>query len=58
MGQKCYPSGGNKVLEIIGYVLLVVGIILLFCSMPGWVWTALIGLVLIVAGFLLIRFGK
>lgn len=55
LSQKCYPSGNAKLFSIIGYILLTIGIILLFVSLPGWVWVALIGVALIVAGFLLLR---
>lgn len=55
MRQKCFPSGNEGLFSIIGYVLLTIGIILLFLSIPGWVWAALIGAALILVGFLLLR---
>ncbi len=53
--QRCYPAGNNRVFELIGYVLLIVGIILLFVSLPGWVWIALLGIALMVVGYILLR---
>ncbi len=52
---RCFPSRGNRVLQIIGLVLIAVGLLLLFLCIPGWFWAALIGIILIVAGFLLLR---
>lgn len=52
---RCYPTKGNRVLQIIGLVLIAVGLLLLFLCIPGWFWAALIGIILIVAGFLLLR---
>ncbi len=56
--QKCYPSGGNPVLSIIGYALIVLGVILLFVCIPCWAWFALLGLVCIVVGVILLRVGR
>ena len=52
---RCYPSKGNKVLQIIGLILIAVGLLLLFLCIPGWAWAALIGIILIAAGYLLLR---
>ena len=38
-----------------GYVLLALGIILLFVCIPGWAWVALLGVLLIAAGWLILR---
>ncbi|MDD5898983.1 MAG: hypothetical protein PUE14_10915 [Clostridia bacterium] len=48
-----YPC--HSVLKLIGYLLLVAGIILLFTCIPGWAWLALIGLTLMAAGWLILR---
>lgn len=52
---RCYPNKGNKVLQIIGLVLIAGGLLLLFLCIPGWAWAALIGIILIAAGYLLLR---
>jgi thiol:disulfide interchange protein len=36
--------------KIIGFLLIAVGVIMLICFMPYWLWLALLGLVLIGAG--------
>ncbi len=42
---------GNCLLrKIIGFLLIAVGVIMLICFMPYWLWLALLGLVLIGAG--------
>jgi hypothetical protein len=43
------------VLQIIGLVLIAIGLLLLFLCIPGWAWAALIGIILIMAGYLLLR---
>ena len=53
--EKVYPCERNVGLMIAGYVLLAVGIILLFVCIPGWVWLALLGVVLMAAGTLLLK---
>lgn len=55
--QKCYP-GGSKLTTIAGYVLLAAGILLVFCCIPVWAWLALLGLVLIAAGFVLLGISQ
>ena len=56
--EKCYPSGKNTPLKIVGYALLALGVLLLFLCIPCWAWLALLGLGLIVAGALLLRLSK
>lgn len=42
---------GNCLLKrVIGFFLIVVGVIMLICFMPYWMWLSLLGLVLIGAG--------
>ncbi|MDD6142424.1 MAG: hypothetical protein PUD16_02870 [bacterium] len=53
--EKVYPCGRNTGLMIAGYVLLAAGIILLFVCIPGWVWLALLGVLLMAAGTLLLK---
>jgi len=55
---KCFPAGTNKIFEIVGYVLLIVGVILLFFCIPGWAWLAILGLALIIAGYFLLRLSN
>lgn len=52
---RCYPTKGSKVLQIIGFILIGAGLLLLFLCIPGWAWAALIGIILIAAGYLLLR---
>lgn len=37
-------------------VLMIVGVLLLLCFLPRWVWANVLGLLLISVGFLLWRF--
>jgi hypothetical protein len=53
----CYQEN-NVVLQIVGIVLILIGVVLLFLCIPGWAWAAVIGLALIIAGYLLIRFNS
>jgi len=48
-----YPCQSG--VKVVGYVLLALGIVLLFICIPGWVWLALIGVLLIAAGWLILR---
>jgi uncharacterized protein YjeT (DUF2065 family) len=52
---RCFPDKENRVLKIVGLVLIAIGLLLLFLCIPGWFWVALIGIILIVAGYLLLR---
>lgn len=56
--ERCYPSGENRVAAIAGYVLIAVGIILLFICIPGWAWLALFGVALMAAGIILLRISR
>lgn len=44
--------------QIIGLVLIGLGLLLLFLCIPGWAWAALAGCLLVVAGLLLIRVSR
>lgn len=50
--SRCYRGGG---LNVLGAVLAAAGLILLFMCIPGWAWAALAGILLIAAGYVLIR---
>ena len=56
--QKCYPAQTIKPLCFAGYAMIVLGIILLFCCAPCWIWLAVLGVSLMVAGVLLLRISK
>jgi len=58
MMERCYPCRWNAGLMAVGYGLLIAGVILLFACIPGWVWLALIGLVLIILGVALLKVSK
>ena len=51
--EKCYPVG-SKALTIAGIALLAIGILLVFCCIPAWAWLALLGVLLMAAGFVLL----
>jgi hypothetical protein len=51
----CFNGGShNPFNKIIGICLIVVGLILVLCFMPGWLWCAFIGIVMIVIGILML----
>ena len=54
---KCYRQQ-NRVLTVIGGVLIAAGLLLLFLCIPGWAWAALVGTVLVAGGVLLIRMAN
>lgn len=53
--SKCYPSGGGKAVRIVGFVLIGLGILLILLCIPCWAWLAMIGALLMLVGFALIR---
>lgn len=53
--EKCYPSGTNTILKAAGIIALALGILLLFVCIPRRVWLALVGVVLIAAGWFLLK---
>lgn len=42
--------------KILGGLLILAGLIVILISVPGWFWTVFIGILLIVAGFLILRY--
>jgi len=42
--------GNCLVRKIIGFILVTIGVIMLICFMPYWMWLSILGLVLIIAG--------
>ncbi len=52
--EKCYP-GDSKALTIAGIALLTGGILLFFCCIPAWAWLGLLGILLMAAGFVLLK---
>lgn len=55
--SRCYKQGGTGLIAV-GAVMAAAGLLLLFLCVPGWAWTALIGMALLASGWLLIRLGK
>lgn len=51
--HKHYPS--RSCAAPVGYVLLAAGAILLFACIPGWAWLALLGVLLMAAGWLVLK---
>ena len=52
---QCYPSGGNFLLRIAGFVLIGAGVLVLLLCVPCWAWLALVGAALILLGLILVR---
>ena len=55
--QFVQPTGGDRlnygncwVKRIIGFFLIAIGVIMLICFMPYWLWLAILGLLLIGVG--------
>lgn len=42
--------------KILGGLLILAGLIVILISVPGWFWTVFIGILLIVAGILILRY--
>ena len=59
MNRACKGRRGGQrsgVSRWFGLGLMVVGVILLLCSLPSWLWMSVLAILLISAGFLLWRF--
>ncbi|HIR08175.1 MAG TPA: hypothetical protein IAA71_08230 [Candidatus Pullichristensenella stercoripullorum] len=59
MNRACKDRRGGQrsgVSRWFGLGLMVVGVILLLCSLPSWLWMSVLAILLISAGFLLWRF--
>ena len=59
MNRACKDRRGGQrsgVSRWFGLGLMVVGVILLLCSLPSWLWLSALAILLISAGFLLWRF--
>ena len=54
-GERRYPCCPHGTLKAAAMLVLAAGALVLFASVPCWAWWALLGLVLIVLGFLLLR---
>ncbi len=55
--EKCYPSN-SKALTLAAYALLAIGIVLVFLCVPAWAWLALLGVLLMAAGFVLLQISQ
>ncbi len=54
---KNRPGGQRSgISKWFGLGLMLVGVVLLLFSLPGWLWTSVLAILLISAGFLLWRF--
>ena len=59
MNRVCKDRRGGQrsgVSKWFGLGLMLVGVILLLCSLPSWLWMSVLAILLISAGFLLWRF--
>jgi len=52
---QSYRQRSNPAVQAAGIVLIAFGLTLLFICIPGWAWAAAAGLLLITAGYLLLR---
>ena len=55
MCQFC--SAIRRKLKAASVVLMIAGVLLLVCFLPGWMWGTVLGIALISASFLLWRFS-
>lgn len=46
---KCFPK-----CKILGILLIVAGVVLLLCFLPGWAWGAILGVALVACGIYLL----
>ena len=59
MNRACKDRRGGQrsgISRWFGLGLMLVGVILLLCSLPSWLWMSVLAILLISAGFLLWRF--
>ena len=60
--SRCPPQRSyrqkSRTAQLIGMVLIGLGLLLLFLCIPGWAWAALAGCLLVAAGLLLIRVSR
>ncbi len=57
MSRRCNTGGSGQPSGCWGIALIAGGVLLLLLALPSWLWMGLLGIVLIVLGFLLLRFG-
>ena len=48
--------GCCRKLKTAALIVMLIGVLLLACFLPGWVWGTVLGIALISAGFLIWRF--
>ena len=59
MNRACKDRRGGQrsgISRWFGLGLMLLGVILLLCSLPSWLWMSVLAILLISAGFLLWRF--
>ena len=57
-GMKSYPACQLLPLRTVGLLLWATGLMMLFVSIPCWAWWALLGLGLIVLGFVVLKLSN
>ena len=58
MGRFCaFGGNGNRSTRILGLALMAAGVLILLLSVPSWLWSSVLGVVLVSVGFLIWRFG-
>ncbi|MBQ8537009.1 MAG: hypothetical protein IJ461_06355 [Clostridia bacterium] len=55
---QSYRHRTTPALQSLGILLIALGMILLFICIPGWAWAAAAGILLIGAGYLLVRINS
>lgn len=53
-----YRKRPMQFLQILGLLLIAMGMMLLFICIPGWAWAAAAGILLILVGYLLLRLNS
>ena len=53
--HRRYPCRSS--VPVLGYVLLALGALLLFACIPGWAWLAALGVLLMAAGWLILKWN-
>lgn len=50
-----YRKHSNPAVQLAAALMILLGLFLIFICVPGWAWAAAAGILLIIAGYLLLR---
>lgn len=56
MARYCNNRSRSCRAKLLGIILMIVGVLLILLFVPCWVWTSVLGILLISVGFLIWRF--